>query len=149
MTVSAIYTSAPGEAPGELGPNDFKAGSRLTLKCSVEGYSGGLSYSWSVTGNPSTPGCYSCNIGTSSTTSLLVLGRLHSFDAGNYTCDVSETGRPASSNSGNFSVTIFGEFYFRYHDSMMIFRCWNDCSSDITRSHSQQRTNNDKQYSVQ
>ena len=113
MTVSAIYTPAPGEVPGELGPNDFTAGSDLTLNCSVEGHSKGLTYSWSVTGNPSTPtGCYGCNIDTSSTTSSLVVGKpsLHSFHAGNYTCHVSETGKPDSSNNGNFCVAIFGEF---------------------------------------
>ena len=112
MTVSAIYKPAPGETPGKLGHNQFTAGSELTLNCSVEGHSRNLTYSWSVTGNPSTPGCYGCYIDTSSTTFSLVVGKpsLHSFHAGNYTCHVSEIGKPDSSYSGDFSVTIFGEF---------------------------------------
>ena len=112
MIVSAIYTPASGETPGELGHNQFTAGSQLTLNCSVEGHSRNLTYSWSVTGNPSTPGCYGCYIDTSSNIFSLVVGKpsLHSFHAGKYTCHVSETGKPNSSNYGNFSLTINGEF---------------------------------------
>ena len=110
VTVRAIYRPVPGEAPGELGPNDFTAGSDLTLKCSVEGHSGGLTYSWSVTGNPSTPGCTDCgnDLGSSST---LVVGRppLLSYYAGNYTCTVTEDGRSASENSDVFLVNVVGE----------------------------------------
>ena len=110
MTVSAIYTLVPGEVPGELGPNDFTAGSDLTLRCSVEGHSGGLTYSWSVTGNPSTPGCTSCGIDVGSS-STLVVGRppLLSYYAGNYTCTVTEDGRSASKNSDVFLVNVVGE----------------------------------------
>ena len=88
VTVSALYEPAPGEVPGKLGPNQFTAGSDLTLNCSVEGHSGALNYVWSLTGNPSTSGCGSCNINTSSTTYTLVVGtpELYSYYAGDYTC---------------------------------------------------------------
>ena len=55
VTVSAVYRPAPGEAPGELAPNEFTAGSELTLNCLVHGNSSELSYRWSVSGYPSTP----------------------------------------------------------------------------------------------
>ena len=112
VTVNALYEPTPGEIPGELGRNEFTAGSDITLNCSVEGHSGALSYMWSLTGNPSIPSrCYSCNIDTSSTTSTLVVGNpeLLSYYAGNYTCTADETGRPASSNRDNLSVTVIGE----------------------------------------
>ena len=112
VTVSALYQPAPGEVPGELGPNQFTAGSDLTLNCSVEGNSGALNYVWSLTGNPSTPsGCTSCVIDTSSTTFTLVVGRpeLFSYYAGNYTCTVSESGRLNSGNSHTFPVSVVGE----------------------------------------
>ena len=125
MTVSAIYRPAPGEAPGELGPNDFTAGSDLTLNCSVEGHSGGLSYSWSVTGNPSTPpDCTSCDIDTTSNmavmsmgnSSTLVIGRppLLSYYAGMYICTAIEHDRPGSRSSDDFSVSVVGEFITMY-----------------------------------
>ena len=109
--MSAVYTPAPGEVPGELGPNQFTAGSSLSLTCSVEGHSDSedLSYSWSVSGNPNTPNCGSCGT-PSSTTSTLIVGRpLYSYRAGNYTCTVNETSRPDSGSSDVFSVAIVGE----------------------------------------
>ena len=112
MTVSALYEPAPGEVPGELGPNEFTAGRNLTLNCSVEGHSGALNYMWSLTGNPSTSGCgSSCNIDTSSTTSTLVVVGLilYSYHAGDYTCTVSESGRFNSGNSHTFPVNVVGE----------------------------------------
>ena len=111
VTISVDYTAAPGEDHGELGPNEFTAGSLLSLNCIVEGNSGGLTYSWSVMGNPTPPTeCTGCNIDTSSTISTLTVGRpLYSFHAGTYTCTVSETGRPDSSNSGDYIVTVVGE----------------------------------------
>ena len=116
VTVSAVYTPAHGEDPEELGPNEFTAGSALSLDCTVQGNSGALTYVWSVTGNPATPGCTSCNIDTSSTTSLLALGRpaLNSYFAGVYTCTVSESGRPDSGNSDDFTVTVVGKFVCIY-----------------------------------
>ena len=114
MTVSALYEPAPGEVPGELGPNQFTAGSNLTLNCSVQGHSGDLSYRWSLTGSPSTFDCYSCNVDTSSTTSTLVVGRLFSYYAGDYTCTVSESGRPNSGNSHTFPVNVVGELTYMY-----------------------------------
>ena len=106
MTITADYTPAPGEDPGSLGPNEFTAGSELTLNCSVQGHSGDLYYNWSVT---DTGDC--CYIDTSSTTSTLALGRppLFSHYAGIYTCTVSKSGRPDSTASGNFTVTVVGE----------------------------------------
>ena len=118
MTVSALYEPASGEVPGELGPNQFTAGSNLTLNCSVEGHSGALNYTWSLTGNRSIPsGCDSCNIDTSSTTFTLVVGNpeLFSYYAGDYRCTVSEIGRPASSNRDNFSVTVIGELTYIFY----------------------------------
>ena len=132
MTVSALYEPAPGEVPRELGPNEFTAGSNLTLNCSVEGHSGALSYMWSLTGNPSIPsGCTSCNIDISSTTSTLVLGRLelYSYYAGDYSCTVSEIGRPASSNRDNFSVTVIGELTYIFLSQWTVV----DCSSYVFR----------------
>ena len=112
VTISADYTPAPGEDPGELGPDEFTAGSVLSLTCIVQGNSGGLTYDWSVMENPPTPGCTGtgCNIDTSSTTSTLDLRRpLYSYFAGIYTCTVSESDRPDSDNSDDFTVRVVGE----------------------------------------
>ena len=111
MTITADYTPAPGEDPGSLGPNEFTAGSELTVNCSVQGHSGDLYYNWSVTGNPGPGDCYYCYIDTSSTTSTLIVERpqLFSYDAGIYTCTVSESDRPQSTASQNFTVTVVGE----------------------------------------
>ena len=111
VTVSAVYRPAPGEAPGELGPNEFTAGSELTLNCSVHGNSNELSYRWSVSGSSSTPGCYYCVIDLSSTTSTLTVGKppLYSYYAGVYTCTVSKAGRSDSGNSYGFTVTVVGK----------------------------------------
>ena len=104
MSLIAVYTPAPGEDPESLGPNEFTAGSELTLNCSVQGHSGDLHYNWSSVTD--TGDC--CSIDTSSTTSTLSVGKppLFSYYAGIYTCTVSESGRPASDN---FTVTVVGE----------------------------------------
>ena len=88
VTVSAVYTPAPGEDPEKLGPNEFTAGSALTLDCTVKGHSGALTYTWSVTGNPETP---DCNI-DSANTPTLALGHpaLNSYFAGVYTVRVAD-----------------------------------------------------------
>ena len=116
VTVSADYRPAPGEVPGKLGPNEFTAGSNLTLNCSVHGNSNELSYRWSVSGNPSTTDCKDngCDIDLSSTTSPLTVGKppLYSYYAGIYTCTVSEAGRFDSGNSDDFKVTIFGKHIY-------------------------------------
>ena len=111
VTISVNYTAVPGEDPGKLGPNEFTAGSILSLNCIVEGTKGSVTYSWSLRGNPTPPTeCHRCNIDTSSTTSSLPLwSPLYSHFAGTYTCTVSETGRPDSSNSNDYTVTIVGE----------------------------------------
>ena len=113
MTVSAVYRPAPGEAPGELGPSEFTAGSFLTLNCLVHGNSSELSYSWSVSENPRTPQCTDsgCNINLSSTTSTLTVGKppLYSYYAGVYRCTASEAGRCDSGNSDDFNVTVVGK----------------------------------------
>ena len=57
VTVGADYTAAPEEDPGELGPNEFTAGSTLLLNCVVQGHSGDLVYNWSITGSPDTSDC--------------------------------------------------------------------------------------------
>ena len=131
VIISIDYTAAPGEDRGKLGPNEFTAGSILSLNCIVEGASGDVAYTWSVRGNPTTPtDCYrQCNIDTSSTTSTLLVGRpLYSHHAGTYTCTVSETG---SSNSEDYTVTVVGEMmcemYMYCISCILYFRCWNTC----------------------
>ena len=132
MTISASYIAAPGEDPEELGPNEFTAGSSLILICSVEGHSGTLTYQWSVMDNPQTPGCGSCTISTSSTTSTLTVGdpELRSYYAGVYTCTVSESGRPDSGNSDDFTVRVVGQFMcvcYIYCVCECNGRCWDIC----------------------
>ena len=116
MTVSAVYRPAPGEAPGELGPNEFTAGSRLSLNCFAKGNSSELRYRWSVSGNPSAPGCINngCVIDVSSTTSTLTVGKppLYSYYAGVYRCTASEDGSFGSVNSANFTVNVVGKHIF-------------------------------------
>ena len=109
--MSAVYRPAPGEPPGELGPNGFTAGSLLRLNCLVHGNSSELSYRWSVSGNPSTPGCRGCDIDLSSTTSTLTVGKppLYSYYAGVYRCTASEAGRYDSGNIDDFNVTVVGK----------------------------------------
>ena len=111
MTVIPKYTSVPREDPGELGPNEFTAGSVLSLTCIGQGASGGLTYSWSVAGNPvPPPNCTDCTIETTSITSTLKVGfLLYSFLAGVYTCSVSESGRLSSGNSEDITVVVVGE----------------------------------------
>ena len=112
MTVSADYTAAPGEDPNDLGPNEFTAGSIFSLNCTVQGNSGTLTYEWSVTGNPDTSDCRSCTIiGPQPHSSTLRLAQpaLNSYHAGNYRCTVSESGRPDSRNSDDFTVAVVGE----------------------------------------
>ena len=109
MTISANYIPAPRDKPEELGPNEFSAGSVLSLTCIVEGNSGGLTYTWSVIGNPSTPGCTGCSIDSSITSTLDLRRPLYSYYAGNYTCTVSESGRPDSDNRDDFPVRVVGK----------------------------------------
>ena len=110
VTIRPDYRPAPGEDPGELGPNEFTAGSVLSLNCDVQGNSGSVTYEWSVTGNPDTPGCASCDIPSSSTSTLrLAQFALTSYFAGDYTCTVSESDRPDSGNSDTFTVKVVGE----------------------------------------
>ena len=111
VTITPDYRRAPGENPGELGPNEFTAGSVLSLDCDVQGNNSSVSYAWSVTGNPPTPGCTRCYIIPFSSTSTLRLGQfaLTSYFAGDYTCTVSESGRPDSGNSDTFTVRVVGE----------------------------------------
>ena len=118
VTIRPDYRPAPGEDPGELGPNEFTAGSVLSLNCDVQGNSGSLTYEWSVTGNPDTPGCTGCPIPSSSTSTLrLAQSALTSYFAGDYTCTVSESGRPDSGNSDTFTVRVVGEMSI-FHSMM-------------------------------
>ena len=124
VTVSTVYRPAPGEAPGELGPNEFTAGSRLSLNCLVHGNSDELSYKWTVSENPSTSGCDNngCAIDLSSTTSSLAVGKppLYSYYSGVYTCTVSEAGRSDSGNSFGFNITVVGKHVHNNHCNMII-----------------------------
>ena len=112
VTIKAVYTPAPGEDPGKLGLNQFTEGSLLILNCSVDGNSADLSYSWSVSGNPSTPeDCgVKCDISTSST-SIQTLGKpaLNPYHAGVYTCTVAQINKPENRNSMDIPITVVGE----------------------------------------
>ena len=111
MTITPNYISAPEENPEELGPNEFTAGGVLSLTCMAQGASGGLTYSWSVAGNPVPPSDCPCYINIAPTTPILEVGPpLQSFRAGTYTCTVSETGKPSSESSEDFSVVLVGEY---------------------------------------
>ena len=106
VTINADYNPAPGEVPGELGPNKFTAGSELTLNCIVHGESGALTYEWSVMG------CTNCVASSPPSTSSLTLGQpsLNSYFAGIYTCTVTESdGTEGSGNSDNFIVAVVGK----------------------------------------
>ena len=113
VTLSAIYTPAPGGNHEKLGSNEYLAGSALLLKCTVEGNSSSVMYKWSVMENLQTPDCseMKCNIDTSSTTSVLTVGSpaILSYYAGDYTCNVSENGRRTATNSNIFTVNVFGK----------------------------------------
>ena len=110
VTIISNYTSAPGEDPGELGPNEFTAGTVLSLTCMAQGASGDLTYSWSVAGNPVPPSDCGCVIDTTPTIPTLEVGPLlQSFRAGTYTCTVSEADRPSSGSSDDFTVVVVGE----------------------------------------
>ena len=111
VTIIPDYIPAPGEDPGELGPNDFTAGAVLNLTCMAQGASGDLTYTWSVAGNPDTPSDCGCDIDTTPTIpmTLEVGPLLQSFRAGTYTCTVSETGRPSSGSIDDFTVVVVGE----------------------------------------
>ena len=112
VTISVDYIAAPGEDPGKLGPNEFTAGSILTLNCIVEGNSSAVTYTWSVRENPTPPPeCRDCDrfIDTLPTTSTLQWTALRSFVAGTYTCTVNETVTPDSSNSADYIVTVVGK----------------------------------------
>ena len=136
VTVSPDYTPAPGEAPGELAANEFTAGSVLSLTCMALGGSGGLTYSWSVQGNPPPPSeCGSCATPTSNTSTLTFRPPLYSYYAGTYKCAVSESGRPSSGNSDSHTVTVVGECHgvcacvcvFCTVTSGHLCRCWDIC----------------------
>ena len=110
MTIIANYTI---EGQENLGPNEFTAGTAPSLNCIVQGNSSkNLSYTWSVMRNPDIPqecSYYDCYIDVSSTTSTLSLGApIISYRAGIYTCTVSESGRPDSDNSDDFTVRVVG-----------------------------------------
>ena len=111
VTIIPDYISAPGEDPGELGPNEFTAGAVLSLTCMAQGASGDLTYSWSVAGTPDTPSGCGCDIDTTPTIpmTLEVGPLLQSFRAGTYTCTVSETDRSSSGSSDDFTVVVVGE----------------------------------------
>ena len=109
VAITVDYTPAPDEAPGELAANEFTAGSALSLNCMVQGASGTLNYSWSVEGNPATPPeCAVCGPPTSHMSTLQLGVILFSYRAGNYTCSVSESGRPGSGNSDSYTVRVVG-----------------------------------------
>ena len=110
VTADYKYTSAPGETPGELDANEFRAGGQLRLLCQAEGGSGTLSYQWDVDRLP-TPECHTggCITRSSNTDTLSVDVVLYSYYAGTYTCTVNEADRSSSSSSDSFTFTVVGE----------------------------------------
>ena len=111
VTVSAIYTSAPGEDRGK-----FTAASVLVLMCSVKGNNNSLTYMWSVMGHRNFGDCSGCSIDTSSTIfTLTVGGPLYSYHTGEYMCNVSESNILESNNADSFSVSVVGEFTTLVH----------------------------------
>ena len=109
VTITVDYTPAPDEAPGELAANEFTAASVLSLICMVQGASGSLDYSWSVEGNPDTPGCSSANCDPpTSTTDILMFTFLPSYYAGTYTCSVNESDKSGSENSDSYTIRVVG-----------------------------------------
>ena len=97
-----MYNPVPGVDPNQLGPNEFTAGSVLTLNCTLGGGSGDTDqhYEWSMTKNDGSQSCPSC---TESSSSMLTL-ILYSYTAGNYTCTTSDW-----VTSENVTVTVVGE----------------------------------------
>ena len=111
VTVTADYTSYPGENPGELDVNEFRAGvGNLILLCQVEGGSGTLFYQWTVERLP-TAGCTGCYTPSSNTDTLFVDIALLSYFAGTYTCTVGEAGQPSSNSSDSFTFTVVGKHH--------------------------------------
>ena len=98
-----MYNPEPGVDPNQLGPNEFTAGSVLTLNCTLGGGSGDTDqhYEWSMTRNDGSQSCPSC---TESVTSSMLTLILYSYTAGNYTCATSDW-----ATSENFTVTVVGE----------------------------------------
>ena len=125
VTVTADYTAVPEEDPGELGPNEFTAGSALFLHCTVQGNSGDLVYNWSITGNPDTPDCSNCHTVVSTATTTLQVGHpaLSSYNAGIYTCTVSESGRHESRSSGMLAVKVIGKPISMIHECNGVIWC--------------------------
>ena len=121
VTIRPDYRPAPGEDPGELGPNEFTAGSVLSLNCDVQGNSSSLTYGWTLTGNPATTGCTGCAMPSSSTSTLrLNQSALTSYFTGHYTCTVSESDRPDSGNSDTFTVRVVGEMHDTFHAVLIL-----------------------------
>ena len=107
VEVSGVY-NAFGLTSGKTSGGMLTAGGDLILHCNVMGNSTSLTYEWSVMDGPTTSeSCRSCSVYTTSTTSTLMVG-IYSYNAGIYTCTVSEPGKPLSTNSDTFSVQFVG-----------------------------------------
>lgn len=126
VTVIVDYTPAQSETPEKLGPNEFTAGSHLTLICVVRGHSNSdnLRYHWSVAGSPSTPGCTACsNVIPSATHRVVYHWKLYSWLSGNYSCSAREINKPeVYSNSFIFIVKVVGKFKGKCKTSTYIDR---------------------------
>ena len=97
--VIANPMAAQGEDPDELGPNEFRAGSLLTLNCTLWDGTGQLMYEWAKTPAHSCSGCET-DLPASSTLTL----PLYSTSAGHYNCSVN-----GSFTSQPFTVTVIGK----------------------------------------
>ena len=92
VTIDVSY-SKPSDF--SLDPPNYRAGSSITLTCSVDGVEDGLTYSWSSTCT------HSCFV-KGKTTQNVTRNGLCSVDSGTHTCSVTD----ALGYSGNASIDM-------------------------------------------
>ena len=92
VTIVPIYTPPPDVI--DLGENEYRAASRLTLTCMVEGATGMVGYSWMT----------SFNNDDMQTITRVVL---RPADTGNHTCTATDSGGEIGMDS--IQVTVVGE----------------------------------------
>ena len=96
-----VYTGpVQGENPDKLGPNEFTAGGILTLNCSLDTLSNGLTYTWSMVPHHD---CTNCHTDLSSKTSQTLTVLLYPQYTGSYTCSIN-----GSLTSQPFTVHLRG-----------------------------------------
>lgn len=106
-----------------MGPDEFTAGTTLSLDCSVMGNTLSVTYQWTRVYNFTPMSCSNCNETKISTTHSQTVGKpLYSYHAGVYTCIASEDGKPDSTNNGSFTIKVVGELYHR--ERIIIIDLW-------------------------